>query len=448
MSIRSRRKTSSEVAINPNLRQLGIGTITEDAYVRFGSYTNNHRHFPRLNDGLKTSYRRLLFSSLTFPAEKKVSTGTVISKMADWHPHGLTGVEGVVRAYVHSGIFDGDGNFGDVYIDGSEASPAAVRYTKVKLSDTYREIIPNELLKEVPWEETPVSGTEPSYIPLPLPLCLYMAETVIGLGVGVRSYIPNFSAKSLFNAYINDDPTLLEPNIRIHLDKSKSELHSLWTRGYGKITYSYDVQPYDDGKMQGVMFTGDTGIFTVDMRKLNKLVEAGKIVVDNMTVQGEYRMLVSKVPGARGIDQADIEALCRSVAVNTTNYILNVSDGVTSFTIPLREWIHHTYTNYITLLKSLNQKRIDKTRFDIEVQAALPQIVDYVVKVNPSAEDEEISSKLDIPMQVVKEVMTKPISHLRKNRDTTARITALNKQLKDLINFSPEKHTFDIIQKL
>ena len=432
----------------PLVYQRPIGDITEEAYLRFGSYVNNHRHMPRVIDGLKTSYRRLIHSALSFPIGKDIPTVQLIGKMSETHPHSLTGVEGTVRMFVKSGIFDGDGNFGQVYIDGSEASPAAPRYTKVRISDTYQKIL-GELLKEVPWSESPVGAPEPEYIPTPFPLCLQMSEKVSGLGVAVKSDMPNFSARSLYEAYIHNDPMRLEPNIDIVLDKEHSDLCGLWNSGQGKITYAYHLarQKSDDGKTEGVLFYGDTGMFTLKMKKFQKLIDDGKITVDNVSDQSGTKLLVSRVPGARGITIEDIEDLCAKNCYSTTNYSLNVSDGSSTFRIPLYNWLDYTYKNYLTLVTAVNNKKINQVTFEIAVQEALPAVVDYVIN-KPTAENKEISDALGLPIEIVQGVMTKPISYLRKNKDTAERVKELKKRLAELKKFDAVKFTEEVIKEL
>lgn len=429
--------------------QKTIGDITEDAYIRFGSYVNNHRHIPRVIDGLKVSYKRLFHSALTFPIGKDIPTHELIAKMAACHPHGLGGVEGTVRTFVKSKIFDGEGNFGQLYVDGDEAEPASPRYTKVRLSSTYQKIL-GDLLKEVPWCESPQGALEPEYIPLPIPLCLCMSEKISGLGVGIKSDMPNFSAKSLYEAYVNNNPQLLEPNIDIVLDKKHSDLAGLWNFGKGKVTYSYHIKRYKstDGKTEGILFYGDTGIFTVSLKKLQKLIDERKVVVDNVSDQDGPKMLVSKVSGARGITIEDIENICKRICYDTSHYTLNVSDSITSFKIPLYTWIDYTYKNYISLVENYNKKRILAVEYEIIVQKAIPVVVDYIMMKNPAAEDKELVEKTGISKEVISSVMSKPLSVLRKNKDTLGKIKELNKKLDELRKFNAVEFTKNIIKEL
>ena len=113
-----------------------------------------------------------------------------------------------------------------------------------------------------------------------------------------------------------------------------------------------------------------------------------------------------------------------------------------------KNWIDYTYNNYINLISQVNQKRIGQVEFEIAVQEALPIIVDYVVNKNPKAENKEISKNLNIPMEIIESVMSKPISYLRKTKDTTDRVKALKKRLDELKKFDPVKHTYEIVQEM
>jgi polyhydroxyalkanoate synthesis regulator phasin len=67
---------------------------------------------------------------------------------------------------------------------------------------------------------------------------------------------------------------------------------------------------------------------------------------------------------------------------------------------------------------------------------------------NPKAENKELEKNLGIPIEIIESVMSKPIAHLRKTKDTTERVKALKKRLAELKKFDPVKHTFDIVQEM
>ena len=447
----AKKKKQEEYPIitSQELLQKPIGQISEEAYVYYGSYVNNFRAIANVADGCKVSYKRLIYAATQYPKGKDIPTMDLIASLSKWHPHGVTGCEGLNAHLVNSGVFSGHGFFGNIQIDGVVNDHAATRYTKNRLSDLYWDII-GDVVKEVPYIESPQGAMEPTYIPLALPLCLYLSNLVEGLGVAVRTKYPNFSPKSLYQAYINNNPYLLEPNVNLLLDKEHSELERLWKTGKGSVIYAYKIsrQMSPDGKAEGILFEGDTGIFTPNLKKLRALEDAGKVFIDDMTDLGGPKLFVGRIPGARGITIEEIESLCRKACYDNTMYQLNVTDGNTTFRIPLYDWIDFTYKNYIKLVSEINVKRIEKVKFDIMVQEALPIVSDYIINKNPKATDSEISKDLGIPEEVVSAVMSKPISYLRKNKDTSERVKELKNRLKELKKFNPVEYTESIINMM
>lgn len=428
-----------------------IGDVTKDAFLDFGWYINNRRHMASLQDGLKISYRRLIYTAMTFPRHPFNPTNTLIAAVQKYHPHGISSMNDMAAVLVKSGIFAGKGSFGYTQIDGVVNPAANERYTHIAISDLYWEIM-GDLIKEVPYIESPQGSPEPTYIPTPLPISLYLKTASSGLGVGVSMSSPCFSPQSMYLAYINNDPSLLEPNVDLILDKKNSDLAQIWNTGKGKITYWYKTSRTKsaDGKIESVLFETKDGteIFTPKLKKLRKLEEEGKIMIDDLTDINSAKLLISRIPGARGITIDDIEKLCIEASVSTSTYNLNITDGQTTYRIPLKDWIDFTYKNYVNLVSQVNQKKIEKCKFDIAVQTAIPVIGHYISSVNPKATDAEISSNLNISPDVVKEVMEKPISYLRDNKDTSERVKNLKNKLKELKAFDAVKFTEQVISKL
>lgn len=444
-----KKKIVEEINVIPQqILQKPIGEVSRDCFLDFGNYINNQRHTAGF-DGCKPSYRRLIFASLQFPKGKLIPSTTVISSVANYHPHSLTGIELLNSNLVHTGVFSGEGSWGYTEISGVYSPYAAPRYTKQRISDTYLNVF-GDLWREVPMIESPIAGSmEISYLPLPLPLCLYMKSSVTGLGIGIKSDYPNFSPVSLYKAYINNDPSLLEPNANLFIDKSKSELDKLWKTGKGKITYSFKLErAVDNMGNPGVLFKGDTFLFTPNLRKFRQLAAEGKVYMEDITDIYGPKLIISKIPGARGITIEEIEDLASKCCFDSSTYTTNVTTGSTTFRIPLYDWLNYTYKNYIDLITKVNIKKIDKVTFDISVLEVLPIISDYIINKNPKATDEELSKVLNIPMEIINSVMSKPISYLRKNKDTSSRIKELKEKLKELKKFDPIKYTENIINQL
>ena len=129
----------------PQINNIGltrsVGEITEEAYVLYGGYVSNSRALPRLSDGLKVSIMRLIYMSLLHPKGKDLPTHEFVPSVSRVHPHGTTGLELSAAHMVRSGVFTGHGFFGYTSIDGVVSPPAATRYTKIRLSDLYWDIL-------------------------------------------------------------------------------------------------------------------------------------------------------------------------------------------------------------------------------------------------------------------------------------------------------------------
>lgn len=432
-----------------------MGEIVEEAYVLYGGYVSNSRALPNVNDGLKVSIKRLIYSAMQFKRGEYIGGDMFVNSVAKYHPHGLSGLMGTAAHLVRDGVFEGKGFFGYTSIDGVESPPAAGRYIKMKLSDLYWDILGDITKPEfIEFVESPQGPSEPSSFVVPLPICLYQKIQTMGLSVGCRTNIPSFSAKSIYNAMIHNDPSLLESSVDLIIDKKNSELERLWKTGKGKVTLAYKIRRYksEDGKSEGILFESDdrcsTDIFTPKISKFDKLVEMGKVFIEDLTDEHGPKLFVGRVPGARGISVEDIESIARKICYAKIDYQVWVTDGTKAFRIPIKDWVEYTYKRYLESITRVNAYRIEKVKFDIAVQEALPTISSYILNTNPKASDAEIVKATGISKEIVEAVMSKPISQLRKNKDTSDRVKALNSKLKELLKFDAVRYTEQLINKL
>ena len=162
------------------------------------------RALPDVRDGLKPVHRRALFAMSELgndwnkPYKKSARiVGDVIGK---YHPHGDTAVyDTIVRMAqpfsLRYMLVDGQGNFGSV--DGD--SPAAMRYTEVRMSRIAHELIA-DLDKETVnfvanYDE---SEHEPSVFPTRVPNLLVNGSA--GIAVGMATNIPPHNLTEITNA--------------------------------------------------------------------------------------------------------------------------------------------------------------------------------------------------------------------------------------------------------
>ncbi|MCP4430951.1 MAG: DNA gyrase subunit A [Gammaproteobacteria bacterium] len=176
------------------------------SYLEYAMSVIVGRALPDVRDGLKPVHRRVLYAMNVLgndynKAYKKSArvVGDVIGK---YHPHGDTAVyDTIVRmaqpfAMRHM-LVDGQGNFGSV--DGD--SPAAMRYTEVRMSKIAHELLADldkETVDFIPnYDE---SEHEPLVLPTKVPNLLINGSS--GIAVGMATNIPPHNLAEIVNACI------------------------------------------------------------------------------------------------------------------------------------------------------------------------------------------------------------------------------------------------------
>ncbi len=188
------------------------------SYLEYAMSVIVGRALPDVRDGLKPVHRRVLYAMSVLgndynkPYKKSARVvGDVIGK---YHPHGDTAVyDTIVRmaqpfAMRHL-LVDGQGNFGSV--DGD--SPAAMRYTEVRMSKIAHEILADldkETVDFIPnYDE---SEQEPLVLPTRVPNLLVNGSS--GIAVGMATNIPPHNLAEVVDACLrlldNPDASIVE----------------------------------------------------------------------------------------------------------------------------------------------------------------------------------------------------------------------------------------------
>lgn len=178
----------------------------QQSYLDYAMSVIVGRALPDVRDGLKPVHRRVLYAmgelnnDWNKPYKKSARVvGDVIGK---YHPHGDTAVyDTIVRMAqpfsLRYMLVDGQGNFGSV--DGD--SPAAMRYTEVRMSK-----IAHELLADIDKETVDFdlnydeSEKEPAVLPARIPNLLINGSS--GIAVGMATNIPPHNLTEVINACI------------------------------------------------------------------------------------------------------------------------------------------------------------------------------------------------------------------------------------------------------
>ena len=182
----------------PELRDNELPVNIEDemcsSYLDYAMSVIIGRALPDIRDGLKPVHRRILYSmhelSNTFTRAPKKSARIVGEVIGKYHPHGDSAVyDTMVRMAqdfsMREVLVDGQGNFGSV--DGD--SPAAMRYTEVRMSRIAAELladIEKNTVDFIPNYDESLS--EPTVLPARFPSLLVNGAS--GIAVGMATNIP------------------------------------------------------------------------------------------------------------------------------------------------------------------------------------------------------------------------------------------------------------------
>ena len=195
----------------------------QQSYLDYAMSVIVGRALPDARDGLKPVHRRVLHAMRELgndhnKAYKKSArvVGDVIGK---YHPHGDTAVyDTIVRMAqpfsMRAMLVDGQGNFGSV--DGD--SPAAMRYTEVRMSKIAHELLADIEKETVDFVENyDGSESEPSVMPTRLPNLLVNGSS--GIAVGMATNIPPHNLCEVVDATLAliEDPAIDVAGLMQHI---------------------------------------------------------------------------------------------------------------------------------------------------------------------------------------------------------------------------------------
>ena len=202
-----------------DLSPVNIEDEMRQSYLDYAMSVIVGRALPDARDGLKPVHRRVLYAMRELgndwnkPYKKSARVvGDVIGK---YHPHGDVAIyDTIVRMAqpfsLRYMLIDGQGNFGSV--DGD--SPAAMRYTEVRMSRIAHELLADldqETVDFVPNYDG--SETEPSILPTRIPNLLINGST--GIAVGMATNIPPHNLREVIDACLAliERPELTIPDL-------------------------------------------------------------------------------------------------------------------------------------------------------------------------------------------------------------------------------------------
>lgn len=189
------------------ITNVDINKEMREAYLQYSMSVIVGRALPDVRDGLKPVHRRILFAqhelSNTHDKPYKKSARVVGDVIGKYHPHGDTAVyDTMVRMAqdfsLRYPLIDGQGNFGS--IDGD--SPAAQRYTEVRMTK-----LAEELLADIEKETVPFGPNYDDSLEIPLILPAKYPNLLVngsaGIAVGMATNIPPHNLAEVIDGCIH-----------------------------------------------------------------------------------------------------------------------------------------------------------------------------------------------------------------------------------------------------
>lgn len=437
----------------------------KNAYLDYGREINlsnyqRGRHFCDVYDGLKLVYRHCIQALYEQPNQMIKVNAVLGDMMKKYHFHGIDGTEEVIYSLQNDyKMAEVQGNSGSRTMTSSMPG-AANRYTEARLKPQIREQL-QKLLPFVPEEKTVSGYAEKRYIPTPIPLSM-IAGTGVSMGVGMRTNLPAFTAESLYNAYIKNDPKLLRLNygyslgncfdnksiFDINTDKiigtdlskqkpskeNEEALKSLWENGECKITIGIPMYLSNVNGQDGFMLVCDPNLTIPEKSKqiveweMQGLVE----VFDYSDEIG--KMFFSLTPRTKKINLSDLqkEIYNNCKIFQQVKYTMNIATETRAGKVALYDWINFTHDNYTKLYEKYIQNELNKLDKEEIIWYNFRAVVDYLIDKKKDYTDKEI-------VQLINDKLQKGTAKDKKHLITIEHVEAIsNKSFNTFRTTKPE----------
>jgi len=186
------RKSTTQAGvpvIHQTIDDVQVYEALRSSYQQYSEYIARGRALINIDDGFKSVQRRILYGAYEICRKNNVKSATLDGHvMGHYHPHGMC--YGSIVNMVHDGYLIGKGNWGST-LGVDEISPAASRYTEVRLNPLSELLFLNDLLPYVDWVDSDTGYKEPKFLPALVPGLLTSlsntSEFNTAMGVHIKS---------------------------------------------------------------------------------------------------------------------------------------------------------------------------------------------------------------------------------------------------------------------
>ena len=420
--------------------------IVTDNMGQYSTYVLLSRAIPDFRDGLKPSYRRILWAMQEMKATRFTKSFNVAGAVMLYHPHGSTYPTMVGMAQKDSQLNPmviGQGNFGQ---HASELAYGAERYTEVKLAPIGVDMMVDVKKGGVDLIDN-YDGTRkiPEVFPVKYPTILAYAQS--GIGVGFSSSIPSFNTTELCEAIIkrieNNEQTLLIPDFGTgaYIINDPDVIKSINENGSGSINQRAKVE-FDKDSREIIVKEIPYGTTKekiieriIKLNKEDKLKEVAK-VEDTSGLKGLEIVITAK----RGVDLEQLLEKLYQMTPMQASYSTNLmvinrqglpeKMGVWSLIAKWLDWRTDTYQRMIT-------KDIQTKQVQLEILYGLENIKDdleHVIKIIRNSTDDNVIQNLSSEFSLT-QLQAERVAGLKLKNLTT---TFIKKQLSNIKSLEKE----------
>ncbi len=447
---------------------INIESEMKSAYIDYSMSVIVSRALPDVRDGFKPVHRRVLFGmnelSNFFSGDTKKSARIVGEVMGKYHPHGdssiyLTMVRLAQEWSLRYPLVFGQGNFGS--IDGD--SPAAMRYTEVKLARMGEEML-QDLEKDtvdfVPNFDNTLS--EPAVLPTRIPNLLVNGAS--GIAVGMATNMPPHNLTESLNAALAliDNPDLdvegLMEYIKAPDFPTGGEILGIqgvkdaFETGRGRIVLRAKTEIESDGNHDAIIVSEiPYGVIKGDLVKsIAELVDEKKIDgiadISDTSARGKINIVIDIKKDANA--QVVLNKLFKLTQLQTSFSVNNVAlvNGRPK-TLNLKEileaFVNHRHDVVIRRTRFELKKAEERAHILKGLMIAVDNIDEVIQIIRSSATAEEARQKLgerfgldEIQTRAIVEMRLRQLTGLEmdKLRNEYEEVMKLIQHLNDILN--------------
>ncbi len=446
---------------------INIESEMKSAYIDYSMSVIVSRALPDVRDGFKPVHRRVLFGMNElgnyFSGDTKKSARIVGEVMGKYHPHGdssiyLTMVRLAQEWSLRYPLVFGQGNFGS--IDGD--SPAAMRYTEVKLARMGEEMLQDldkDTVDFVPNFDNTLS--EPAVLPTRIPNLLVNGAS--GIAVGMATNMPPHNLTEALNASLAliDNPELDIEGLMEHIKApdfpTGGEILGLqgvrdaFETGRGRIVLRAKTEIESDGNHDAIVISEiPYGVIKGDLVKsIAELVDEKKIDgiadISDTSARGKINIVIDikKDANARVV----LNKLFKLTQLQTSFSVNNVAlvNGRPK-TLNLKEileaFVEHRHDVVIRRTRFELKKAEERAHILKGLMIAVDNIDEVIQIIRSSSTAEEARAKLGERFEL-DEIQTRAIVEMRLRQLTGLEMDKLRNEYDDVMKLI--QHLNDIL---